>query len=285
MRLTIAVCTWRRPEMLGRLLPILEDAVQSEPDVEGTILVVDNDVSESARGVCEERGVSYLVEPSRGVGHARNRALEATRHEDVVIFFDDDQVPQPGWLTAFLAAHRSAPEALWVGSVQPDVHGAPPKWARDWWPWTYPEYPDGTRLSQCNDGNLLVPSHVLTLPDCRYSDEFLSGMAQDIELTSRLHEQGVEVRYASAARALETLPSERTEPEWILRRARTSAFAMAKIWLARGNRMALLRSSIRRLSGATGYAVLGSVLGRSDLAMKSRRDRAILAGYREALTQ
>lgn len=113
-RLSVAICTRDRPEMLRRALASL--ASQTEPPAE--VLVIDNaprnnrgnrgNLDNHARARTQEvierelPAARYLVEPVPGLDFARNRALAAAT-EEVVAFLDDDAVAHPGWTAAMAA--------------------------------------------------------------------------------------------------------------------------------------------------------------------------------------
>lgn len=98
VRVSVAVCTFRRPERALRAVRSLSE--QTDPAEE--ILVIDNDpeslvhwprlqdVAASAR---------LIHERTPGLNFARNRALREATGE-VVIFLDDDAVAAPDWVAA-----------------------------------------------------------------------------------------------------------------------------------------------------------------------------------------
>lgn len=97
---TVAICTRERPEDLARTLAGVM-ALKHRP---AEVLVVDNApaTTRTREVVAAVPGVRYIVEPARGLNHARNRAMrEATA--DVVAFTDDDAMPEPEWLDGLLA--------------------------------------------------------------------------------------------------------------------------------------------------------------------------------------
>src|SRR5947207_1635746 len=98
----VCVCTYRRPEMLRKLLGALEPQ-QTGGLFSYAIVVADNDYAESGRSVTREFAdrlhipVTYCVEPKQNIALARNRALEDTCG-DFVAFIDDDEFPTEQWL-------------------------------------------------------------------------------------------------------------------------------------------------------------------------------------------
>ncbi|MGH7659255.1 MAG: glycosyltransferase family 2 protein [Gemmatimonadales bacterium] len=117
LRLSVAVCTRRRPEQLRRALASL--AGQQVPPHE--VLVVDNDAGSDdvARMVEEEfPGMRWVREPVPGLDFARNRALRECTG-DVVAFLDDDAVADPGWAGAIRETFADPAVAACTGRVKP----------------------------------------------------------------------------------------------------------------------------------------------------------------------
>jgi GT2 family glycosyltransferase len=107
---TIAICTRERPDDLRRTLAALENL----PDDGQEVLVIDNAPATGAtRDVVDQfPRVRYVLEPHKGLDVARNRALREAGF-DIVVFNDDDAVPDPGWLRA-LMRHFDDPTVLCV---------------------------------------------------------------------------------------------------------------------------------------------------------------------------
>ena len=90
----------------------------------GAILVVDNDPAGSAADVVASTAsplVRYVHEPATGIAHARNRALDETVDDELLIFIDDDERPMDGWLAAMLRRLRAAPAGGRHRTVVPRV--------------------------------------------------------------------------------------------------------------------------------------------------------------------
>lgn len=98
---SVVVCTRARPESLARCLASVERLSYAGP-VE--VVVVDNDSVDSARSTVaalKNRAafpVHYVHEPRAGLSNARNRGVQAARH-DHVAFLDDDEEADTRWLT------------------------------------------------------------------------------------------------------------------------------------------------------------------------------------------
>lgn len=121
-RLTVAVCTHDRTELLTACLRRLCEVRDAEPgfaDVE--LLVVDNAPSDSGTRELVEvlDGVRYVVEPRPGLDFARNHALaEATG--TWLAYVDDDVEVDRAWLAGLAAAVQEHPDAAAItGLVLP----------------------------------------------------------------------------------------------------------------------------------------------------------------------
>ena len=109
MHVCVCICTYRRPDLLGRLLREL--ARQETRDLfTYSVVVVDNDREESANPVvvaAKNDGfpvpIVYCVEAEQSIARARNRAV-ANARGDFIAFIDDDELPIKDWLLALFTA-------------------------------------------------------------------------------------------------------------------------------------------------------------------------------------
>src|SRR5689334_15988837 len=98
----VCVCTYKRPELLRRLLKEL--AVQETGELfTYSVVVADHDRLGSAAAVVSDftassaMPVTYFVEPVQNICLARNRAI-ANATGDFIAFVDDDEFPDKEWL-------------------------------------------------------------------------------------------------------------------------------------------------------------------------------------------
>jgi glycosyltransferase involved in cell wall biosynthesis len=101
--LTIAFCTYKRADRLEKLVAALR--AQSCP-VPFDILAVNNNspdkTLEVLSGLQQQPGAPLRVvtEMAQGIVPARNRAIDESRDSEIMVFLDDDELPQPGFLAA-----------------------------------------------------------------------------------------------------------------------------------------------------------------------------------------
>jgi GT2 family glycosyltransferase len=96
---TIAICTRDRTEDLRRCI----DGLLGLPDDQQEIIIVDNCPStiDTFNLVKASKRIRYIHEERPGLNIARNRALREASGE-IVVFCDDDAVPDRDWLRAHL---------------------------------------------------------------------------------------------------------------------------------------------------------------------------------------
>ena len=162
------------------------------PDAEGgagevvsdvEVLVIDNDARGSGRqaalaaaavaGVAvrsssEERvesedvSVRYVVEERPGVAAVRNRALDETTERDLLIFIDDDEDPEPGWLAALVGMWATTGCQAVAGPVIPVYEVEPEEWVRQGEFFVRRTWPTGTVRPVAASNCLLLDLGLLT---------------------------------------------------------------------------------------------------------------------------
>jgi len=101
--LTVAFCTFKRADRLEKLVAALR--AQHCP-VRFEILAVNNNSPDNTLAVLESlrqkpgAPLRVVTEVAPGIVPARNRALAETLDRDILVFIDDDELPQPGLLHA-----------------------------------------------------------------------------------------------------------------------------------------------------------------------------------------
>lgn len=97
---TIAVCTRDRPDKITSCI----EGLLKIPDHGHEVLIIDNcpSTEETYNIVKGYPAITYIREDTPGLNAARNRALKESRGE-IVLFNDDDAVPDPDWLSSHLS--------------------------------------------------------------------------------------------------------------------------------------------------------------------------------------
>ena len=259
-RLTIAIPTFRRPDDLkraiGGVLKQVAEQAAREPSggtvSDAEVLVIDNDAQCSGRkaalaaaadaGVAVrasadeptagDMNVRYVVEERPGVAAVRNRALDETTERDLLIFIDDDEEPEPGWLAALVGLWASTGCQAVAGPVIPVYEVEPETWVRQGEFFVRRTWPTGTVRPVAASNCLLLDLGFVRRAGLRFDEAFGATGGEDTLFTRRLSAAGGVIRWCDEARVRDHVPASRLTRPWILRRQRSHAATSVRVELA-----------------------------------------------------
>jgi len=120
MKLSLIICTYRRPQSVCRLLSSLSE----QTVVPDEVIIVDSspdDLTEQAvKSLRLELLLKYFRVSSeyRGLTKQRNYAIEKIDpRTEIVAFLDDDVVPEPDYFEKILETYQKKPDAIGVGGI------------------------------------------------------------------------------------------------------------------------------------------------------------------------
>jgi succinoglycan biosynthesis protein ExoM len=225
--ITVCICTFKRPEMLRRLLAKL-CVLQTDNLFSYSIVIVDNDASRSAKEIVDDARkrsaaeLIYTVEPNQNIALARNKAVERAEGE-LIGFIDDDELPQSNWILRLLGALHAYKADGVLGPVKPSFESPPPRWKIRAGLFDRPnslDYKSGLILKwdQTGTGNVLISRHVFDDLDGPFRAQFGSG-GEDQDFFRRAMQRGHVFVWCAEAIVRETVPVERTRICFQLKRA------------------------------------------------------------------
>jgi hypothetical protein len=220
---TIVIPSYRRPADLARAIAsVLAQQGVGEPF---EVLVVDNDPEGSAAPVAEQYAaagsipVRYVLEARPGISHARNTGV-AEAAGRYLAFLDDDEVVGPDWLADMLDTLRRFEADAVVGAVLPHFPDGVEidayrrhAYTRD------ARAPTGTPLLRWNIGNSLFDKARCFVGPEPFLPKLGRTGGEDTVFLRQLTRRGRKMVWCAEAPAWETVPAERLEPEYLLRRA------------------------------------------------------------------
>ena len=291
--LTIAMLTFRRPDDLDEILPMLVDeAIMAQSDLlEVRVLVVDNSPEAGARAAVSDFGASspvtvdYEHEPIAGIPSGRNRALAASAASDLLVFIDDDERPIRGWLTLLLQTRERYGAIAVVGSVVSEYAVPPSPWIVAGGFFDRRRMPTGTRLTVAATNNLLLDLRVVRRIGLEFDLALGLNGGDDTLFTRELATHGVMV-WCDEAEVIDVVPERRITNEWVLRRAVRSgnSWAMSSIRLEKpgarrlGVRVRSIGDGLVRIAGGGARAIAGIIGGRMPWRARGVRTLARGAG-------
>lgn len=220
---SVCVCTYKRPELLLRLLKELER--QQADGFSFSIVVCDNDADRTAEQLVLDFARSssiettYCSEPRQNIALARNQTIAAGRG-DHIAFIDDDEFPAPGWLAALWHTCRKVDAAGVLGPVRPHFDQTPPSWIVRGRFCERREHTTGTVMdwNDCRTGNLLFRRSILISNEPPFREQFGTG-GEDKDFFMRMTQSGHQFVWCNEAVAFETVPPSRQTRSYMLNRA------------------------------------------------------------------
>jgi succinoglycan biosynthesis protein ExoM len=221
---TVCVCTFRRPQLLRKLL---EELAAQETGGEFTFsaVVSDNDSEQSARAMTEECSarlpypIEYVSEPRQNIALARNMALSKAGG-DYIACIDDDEYPAANWLLSLLRTCDSTGADGVLGPVKPYFETEPPRWAIKGRFFDRPSHATGYRigLSDARTGNVLFKRSLIAADAEVFKVEFKNG-GEDVDFFRRKMAAGAVFVWCDEAPVFEIVPLSRSTRGYLLRRA------------------------------------------------------------------
>ncbi len=220
----MCVCTFKRPELLLRLLESLASQ-RTDGSFSYSVVVADNDGMKSAQPVVDgftSRSpllVTYCAEPQQNIALARNRAIEHA-DGDFVVFIDDDEFPVEDWLQNLLKTYVTSGADGVLGPVKPYFEFEPPQWVKKGDFFERPTYVTGTRMvwQETRTGNVLFRKNILDGVDTPFRSEFGTA-GEDVDFFRRMMDKGHTFVWCNEAIAYEVVPQSRCTLRYVLKRA------------------------------------------------------------------
>lgn len=239
-RATICIATFRRPAGLRALLQSLNALEFRTMRPEVSLVIVDNDPENPAsRELGDVAALSrwpatYVMEPTRGIVAARNRALaEAPPDTDFIVFVDDDETVVPGWLEALIRTKLDTGATAVQGPMVPRYEVEPPPWMRALRIFDIGPFEQGERLNFAATGNSLVDAAFLRDHDLCFDPRFNQTGGEDEEFYGRIRNAGGVIRAAAEAVAYDEVPAARMNLRWVLRRSFRMGNTLGRVALLR----------------------------------------------------
>ncbi|WP_051242252.1 glycosyltransferase family 2 protein [Stappia stellulata] len=223
----VAICTCDRPDRLGLLL---DGLARQTTGLRFHVVVVDNGTF-SAQGVALERAaagaltIAYVRLEARGLAAARNRSLSLARESGApwIACLDDDEVPDPGWLSALHARMQETGADLVYGPVLPDFAVAPPRWAVEG------GFFVKTGEVACSSNMMLRAASLPTDARDWYQPAFGAIGGEDREFLERLAREGAGVATADTAIVREHVPAARLRFGYMFQRGLRDGYVEVQI--------------------------------------------------------
>ncbi len=279
MKVAICICTYRRPDGLSKLL----DALQLlEFDGEVTVAVADNDAALEGMAVCKALPETYrwpvhtTTVEKQGISHSRNAAanLALQSKPDFIAFLDDDEWPEPHWLSELLRVQQATgADAVGGPTISVFPENTPEHARNNSYYGADLGIADGSACQLEAAGNFLIKTDALAplAPDYFHPDFALSG-GEDLAFFLKLSSLGTSMHWAAEAKVNESVPEDRLSLDWL--KQRVIVIANSRVRVMRMEQPGLSATLVRciKTCGLCAYASLLSVIGlvNSDVKAEAR---------------
>ena len=245
MKFSVIIPTYKRPDLLHRILSSIEKAEKPANLVE--IIVVENGGRAGAEKVCAQfkarLPVTYVFAEQAGVGAARNIGASHCVG-DILLFFDDDIRLCEGTLTAYDAAFtRHGDSAFFGGPLTPDYETPPKEWLISFLPPSARGWSLGPEQVTIEEPCLLGGNFALPRSVFENSQGFdavgptgseTGGTGNEKRLQIRLMEQGLPGLFIPDALVGNFVPPERCSPRFIRRRRWRRGYGFGELYANSG---------------------------------------------------
>ncbi|RPH51727.1 MAG: glycosyltransferase [Desulfobacteraceae bacterium] len=214
-RITVCICTFKRPQMLSNLLSKLQYQV-TENLFTYSAVVVDNDTNQSARetvNTWQDKSaiqIDYYFESEQNIALARNKAVENATG-NFIAFIDDDELPTGSWLlNLYKTLMKHSVDAV-LGPVKPHYPEMTPDWLIKSKLCERPEHKTGTILhwGQTRTGNVILNKRLFENKNLWFDPAFGKTGGEDTIFFKKHHENGKTFVWCNEAVVYETVPPER----------------------------------------------------------------------------
>lgn len=222
--ISICICTYKRPELLGLLLKKLQ--IQETDNLfTYSIVIVDNDHAQSAKNAVTPFkkkllvDIDYFHEPEQNIALARNKAVKNAKG-NFVAFIDDDEFPVNNWLYNLYKTYNNYNVDGVLGPVKPYFAEKPPQWIIKGKMFDRPTHKTGSVLHWNNTrtGNALLRKNIFNDCENLFNPEFGSG-GEDKNFFKRMIEKGNTFIWCNEAPVYEIVPPVRWKRAFMLKRA------------------------------------------------------------------
>lgn len=231
--ISVMIASMGRPHLVETLASIQKARV---PDGETVEIVIaddsrDNAVLNLVGAFQSALNICVLPVGAGNVSVARNACLEAAKGE-LLIFVDDDETVEHGWLEGHISAARDFNADAVFGPVFPIYPTGTPDWFVKANPlfgdWGWDD--DGKAVSKGRIGNTLIRRSALG--DLRFNPAFGRTGGEDDDFFLRFAARGHRMVVTNRARAHEMVPDARATSAYALGRATRTGQLYAQLRLA-----------------------------------------------------
>lgn len=270
----VAIPTRGRRDLLPALQRLSTQIAASSTAIEVTILDNSGGVGLDGASLTARFGCGWHVVRDPGLARVRNAAIDLLQpHHRALIFLDDDEQPEPSWLSSMLTAHKLYEATVVIGPVKVETPDGAPAWLDGGRFWRSESLRDnGPTDAEAYSGNTLIDAEFLRRTSLRFDSSFDETGGEDTHFFRNLRKLGGLVVWSEDAAVIERLDPARASLVGALRRSFHAANLSWRLDRADLPRLLRAKSFVRR----SGRAARG--LARLALSAIQREPAAAVRG-------
>ena len=220
MLISVCMCTYKRPTLEKTLKSLCEQEVPDGCTLE--VVVVDNDIEESGRAICEASNnvtdsitIRYFVNAERNLASVRNSSMENAEGE-LLAFIDDDEWAEPDWIMSLYSALNLYDADAVFGKVNVIYPDSSPDWIADGDMFGKDSHATGAVLKKGATSNALLKASWVKAEDgYRFDPIFGKSGGEDTDFFHRIASAGGKLVFDNAAVVSETVEPHRLNLEYL----------------------------------------------------------------------
>ena len=222
MLISICMCVYKRASLEKTLTTIVSQNLP--PDYSLEIIVVDNDVEESGRVICDKIQnttssvpIRYFVNGIRNLSDLRNSTMTYAEG-DLFVFIDDDEwASSDDWLKQLIATMDDYRADMVFGVVKVHYPEGTPDWVIQGDMLGKDHFQHGKKLIKGATSNALMKAHWFREKGFKFDPYFGKSGGEDTDLFHRMYKAGAKLVYDAHALVEEVAETDRVNLEYILK--------------------------------------------------------------------
>jgi succinoglycan biosynthesis protein ExoM len=193
-------------------------------DIKLEIIIVDNDIAESAKPVFEQYldtdnfSFIYYSQPLKNISVTRNIGVQNASGA-CIFFIDDDEIASPSWIRLLLETMDKYNADAVFGRVLSHFGESAPNWIKKSYIFNRPSPPTGTPTYHPRTGNCLIKASIIKQIEGPFDPGYGVTGGEDTYLFGKLKKMGFNFVNCREAWVSEFQPPSRTKTIYLINRA------------------------------------------------------------------
>jgi len=261
MFVSVCMCTYKR-DSLGKTLESIVGQVMPE-GFTFEIVVVDNDIEESGRSVCESYqqhpgpvAVRYFANSVRNLSEVRNATMEHANGELLAFIDDDEWASDERWLSRMIETMQQFDADVVFGKVIVHYPDESPEWIVDGDLFGKDDHPHHSSQKKGATSNALMKARWVKHENFRFDPYFGKSGGEDTDFFHRIYNAGGKLIYDAQATVEETVEPQRLNFEYIKKQnIRIGQTHYSYLW-SKQSGIAFVKTGLFVLAQVAGFGVL-----------------------------